>query len=195
MRPARLLALAIAGEAVLVLVAVVWMGLRDIPIRLGAGGWPRGVVIGGLAAGGLAIVKLYLLCRAPAVPGVPAVCRLYRDTLRPLFGAIGLRDVVVISVAAGVGEELLFRGAVQPELGLVPASIIFGVLHMGGRGTVAFGCWVAVMGVCLGGSPCGPRGCSHRSSRTPPTTRPRWPISDGVPTARRWDGPVNRSGH
>ena len=150
MRPARLLALAIAGEAVLVLVAVVWMGLRDIPIRLGAGGWPRGVVIGGLAAGGLAIVKLYLLCRAPAVPGVPAVCRLYRDTLRPLFGAIGLRDVVVISVAAGVGEELLFRGAVQPELGLVPASIIFGVLHMGGRGTVAFGCWVAVMGGVLG---------------------------------------------
>ena len=150
MQPSRLLVLAVAGEAVLVLVAIVWMGLRDIPFRLVSGWWFRDVAIGGVAAGGFAVVNLYLLCRAPAVPGVVAVRRFYRDTLRPLFGAIGFREVVVISVAAGVGEELFFRGVVQPELGLVPTSIIFGVLHMGGRGTVAFGCWVAIMGSVLG---------------------------------------------
>ena len=61
-----------------------------------------------------------------------------------------MSDVVVISIAAGIGEELFFRGVLQPEIGLVPASIVFGLLHMGGRGTFAFGCWVAVMGLALG---------------------------------------------
>ena len=30
---------------------------------------------------------------------------------------------------AGVGEEILFRGALQPLVGLVLASTIFGLLH------------------------------------------------------------------
>ena len=38
----------------------------------------------------------------------------------------------------------------QPEIGLIPASLVFGALHMGGRGTLAFGCWVAIMGAALG---------------------------------------------
>ena len=67
-----------------------------------------------------------------------------------MFARIGLREVIVIAAAAGIGEELLFRGVLQPEIGLIPASLVFGVLHMGGRGTLAFGCWVAIMGAALG---------------------------------------------
>ena len=59
--------------------------------------------------------------------------------------------MIVISVAAGVGEELLFRGALQAEAGLVTASIVFGLLHIGGRDTMVFGGWVMVMGAGLGG--------------------------------------------
>lgn len=38
-------------------------------------------------------------------------------------------DVVFIALLAAFGEELLFRGALQPLIGLVPAALIFGLLH------------------------------------------------------------------
>ena len=40
-------------------------------------------------------------------------------------------DLVLVSVFSGVGEEALFRGALQPEIGLVAASLLFGVAHVG----------------------------------------------------------------
>ena len=146
----QLLTLVVGVEAMLVLVASLWMWLRDIPVSLGAGSWLGDALKGAVVAGGLAAVNFYLIYCAPELPGVRAVRRLYRDTLKPLFGTVGRREVLVISVAAGIGEELLFRGVLQPEVGLVPASLIFGVLHMGGSGTFAFSCWVTVMGGVLG---------------------------------------------
>ena len=144
-----LVTIALAGEGALVVIALVWQRLRDIPMAMG-GLW-EGVLIGTGAAVVLALFNWYVLCRAPGVRPVTAIRRLYRESLRPLFGGVGAADAVVISVAAGIGEELLFRGVLQPEVGLVLASVIFGVLHMGGTGTLVFGCWVAVMGAVMGG--------------------------------------------
>ncbi|HEV1998302.1 MAG TPA: CPBP family intramembrane glutamic endopeptidase [Candidatus Dormibacteraeota bacterium] len=36
---------------------------------------------------------------------------------------------VALALAAGIGEELLFRGALQPRLGIVAAALLFAVLH------------------------------------------------------------------
>ena len=146
----QLLAVAIGGESLLVVVALTWIWLRAIPVQVTGGPWPRDAALGVAAAGVLAVINWALLCRVPAVAGVRAIRRLCWGTLRPLFAAVSVRDVVVISVAAGVGEELLFRGTLQPEVGLVAASVIFGLLHMGGRGTLVFGCWVMAMGAALG---------------------------------------------
>ena len=144
-----LVALAIAGEGALVVVALVWQRLRGLPLEIG--GLSEGVVVGVAAAAVFALANWYLLCRAPILPGVTAVRRLYRTMFKPLFDGVGPVDLVVISVAAGIGEELLFRGVLQTEFGVVTASLVFGLLHMGGSGTFAFGCWVAVMGGALGG--------------------------------------------
>jgi membrane protease YdiL (CAAX protease family) len=38
---------------------------------------------------------------------------------------------VLVSVFSGVGEEALFRGALQPEIGLIAASLLFGAAHVG----------------------------------------------------------------
>jgi len=38
-------------------------------------------------------------------------------------------EVVFISMCAGVGEELLFRGAIQPFIGVVLTSIVFVAIH------------------------------------------------------------------
>ncbi len=45
------------------------------------------------------------------------------------LNAIELRHVVVFSLLAAFPEELLFRGALQPEVGLVMAAVVFGALH------------------------------------------------------------------
>jgi membrane protease YdiL (CAAX protease family) len=74
----------------------------------------------------------------------------YREVLEPTFARIGRGDVLAISLAAGVCEELLFRGAIQQEWGLLPASLLFGAAHLGGSGTVGFGIWAGLIGVFLG---------------------------------------------
>lgn len=35
----------------------------------------------------------------------------------------------LIGLSAGIGEELLFRGALQPRYGIIPTSILFALLH------------------------------------------------------------------
>ncbi len=60
-----------------------------------------------------------------------------RKLLGPLFTHAGWREVALLSLAAGVGEEMLFRGLLQQGLSnvwgsgvaLVVASATFGVLH------------------------------------------------------------------
>ncbi|MFN8008547.1 MAG: CPBP family intramembrane glutamic endopeptidase [Terriglobia bacterium] len=41
-----------------------------------------------------------------------------------------LREIAVISLLSGFAEELFFRGACQPVIGLIPASVLFGVAHL-----------------------------------------------------------------
>ena len=140
---------ALAGEGLLAGVALVWIRLRGLGV--GVGDLLSGLWMGLGAAVLLGLVNYGVLRLAPPVQPVRAIRRLYRETLEPLFAAVGPLEVVVVSVAAGVGEELLFRGAVQAEFGLVTASVVFGLAHVGGRPSVVFGLWVAVMGFGLGG--------------------------------------------
>jgi uncharacterized protein len=45
-------------------------------------------------------------------------------------GASGLWKAVLISLVAGVTEELFFRGAVQPRFGLLPTAVFFTAAHV-----------------------------------------------------------------
>jgi membrane protease YdiL (CAAX protease family) len=148
-RSISLLRLAILGEGLFVLIALVWVWWRETSFVLG--GAVEGVIIGVLAAGGLGALNYYLLVGAPDMAGVRSIRRFYAETLKPIFGNVSPTEIAVISLAAGIGEELLFRGVLQAEMGLVSASVIFGFLHMSGASTVVFGCWVMLMGGLLGG--------------------------------------------
>jgi len=50
------------------------------------------------------------------------------DVLLGNFDTVG--EWLVLAAAAGLSEELLFRGALQPIFGIVPTSIIFAVSHV-----------------------------------------------------------------
>jgi membrane protease YdiL (CAAX protease family) len=65
------------------------------------------------------------------------IVRFFDEVIRPLFRGTGTLGLAAISLAAGVGEEMLFRGLLQPVLGralgpwggLCVASLLFGLMH------------------------------------------------------------------
>ena len=65
-----------------------------------------------------------------------------------LVGQLNLRfiDIVFISFCAGAGEEILFRGAIQPYLGIWITAILFVALH----GYInPFNCSISIFGILL----------------------------------------------
>src|SRR5437764_9791991 len=55
---------------------------------------------------------------------------LHRDLRALLFPLTGA-EIVVLAVASSVGEEMFFRGALLPAIGLLGSSAIFALLHIG----------------------------------------------------------------
>lgn len=49
--------------------------------------------------------------------------------LAAALGELSLARCVLLALASGVGEEAFFRGALQPRVGWVAASLIFGLAH------------------------------------------------------------------
>jgi uncharacterized protein len=42
---------------------------------------------------------------------------------------LGWNEILFVSFCAGVGEEILFRGAIQPFIGIILTSIVFVAIH------------------------------------------------------------------
>jgi len=55
--------------------------------------------------------------------------RALADGLARLLGPLETRHVVVLALVSGIAEEAFFRGALQPRVGLVWASLVFGLAH------------------------------------------------------------------
>ncbi|MCK5689408.1 CPBP family intramembrane metalloprotease [Myxococcota bacterium] len=53
------------------------------------------------------------------------------DEFKIIFSGLKYSEIALIALASGVAEEALFRGVLQPALGLWIATAIFGVLHVG----------------------------------------------------------------
>jgi membrane protease YdiL (CAAX protease family) len=83
----------------------------------------------GLAAAGV-MTWLSVGSDALARTLTPDLARRVDESSNRLFGQVGDPfGVAVLAVSAGVCEEVLFRGAIQPRLGLVWTSIVFAALH------------------------------------------------------------------
>jgi membrane protease YdiL (CAAX protease family) len=132
------------------LVALAWWAARVLALRPQWGSPGRDIVIGLAAAIVLALINYLLLTRAPANWVVNGVRAVYRQTIVPLFGGLHPAGVVLIGAAAGIGEEWLFRGIVQPLAGLIATSVLFGIAHIGGRRMLPFGVWAMAMGLVMG---------------------------------------------
>jgi membrane protease YdiL (CAAX protease family) len=68
-----------------------------------------------------------------------------------ILGPLTMAEVVLLALLSSVAEEAFFRGAMQPTLGFVLTSLIFGLLHIGPSKTYLP--WMAMaiaMGFALG---------------------------------------------
>jgi membrane protease YdiL (CAAX protease family) len=148
MDPRRLLPIVALGEGILLAVACLASWYLHVPLTFGDPVW--GVLWGTLAAVLLGVVNLaFLRARSNRWPGnaLRYVCRVI---VRPLFEHVTVWHILTVSILAGVAEELLFRGVLQPLVGLPLASLIFGAVHVGGRNFVAYGVWAACIGALFG---------------------------------------------
>lgn len=81
------------------------------------------------------LLGLAFLLTSPVTRRIRPLQRIY-EKIREILGAalpeLRLQEVLLLSCAAGVGEEVLFRGALQTVLGahgLWVSSLLFGALH------------------------------------------------------------------
>lgn len=79
---------------------------------------------------GLAIGVAIVLAWRIAVRHFHWAQSLYQD-FRNLLGPLTSREILILAAASAIGEELLFRGALLPWIGLLPQALIFALLHIG----------------------------------------------------------------
>ncbi len=147
-RPGLFTAIIVAGELALVPLAFfigwLWPDVGLQPIE-----WSRdGFILGLLAAIPPALGILWIM--SPAGRKLPFVAKV-NSMLRGIAGAtlqaLNPVHMALMASAAGVGEEVLFRGVLQPQLGIAITSLLFGLLH---PFTLAYAALVVLMGVYLG---------------------------------------------
>jgi membrane protease YdiL (CAAX protease family) len=154
--PSRFVRFGVLFYGAMALVAVLWrVGLYQEPIWFAVGtgqvgegaetpGW--GVQLAaGLAVALAVIVLSYVLTEATGWGR-----RLAQAMAEPLRG-LGVPDALLLAWASGLAEEMFFRGALQPRVGLVAASLLFGALHFAPRRELLpWTGFAVVMGFLLG---------------------------------------------
>ncbi len=108
------------------LAALVWDALREGPSRLLPS--PEAVPVGVSVVAGLTLAALVILLSQLLERRFVWARRLSR-TLAETIGPLSTTEIAVFSLASGIAEEMLFRGAMQPTLGLWLTSLIFGLAH------------------------------------------------------------------
>jgi membrane protease YdiL (CAAX protease family) len=120
----RFVGLTAVFYGMLFLAAVVFSALRNRDLSILGGSPFLNLSVGGITAWGTVALGVFLYRLLPVVQKLS-------DELAPrLVDGAGKRDLILVSVFSGIGEEAFFRGALQPELGLVAASVLFGALHV-----------------------------------------------------------------
>lgn len=117
--------LLIHQEGVIALVALIGLAIRDgSPLSglapRGSWVWSIGLgVVAGVAGSG----ALWLLRR------LPPLAELQRFQSRLVRGWTAA-DAASVAVISGLAEEALLRALLQPLIGLIPAALLFAVLHL-----------------------------------------------------------------
>lgn len=96
-------------------------------------------------------VALLVVALTPRLVERAEWARALHSELAPIIAPLSRTEITILALASGVAEEIFFRGAMQPVLGLVIASSIFGALHLGPRKAFpAWAVWAFALGLLFG---------------------------------------------
>jgi len=126
----KLLLLALLVEGGALIVALVLARLWGISLTPLSEHILRDILIGTAAAViPFALFVFSLSEKARTVPIIRSVRKTITGDIRTLFASTTVVDIFLISLLAGLAEELLFRGVIQATWGIIAASIFFGLVH------------------------------------------------------------------
>ncbi len=144
----RLLLIAFVSEGIVFGFALVLASWLQIDLAPAPSDVVRELVIGLLAT--VPLVVLFIASMSEYGDRIGVVSNLKRIMLqdvRRVFMHARFFDLLAIAVVAGIAEEMLFRGVVQTQLGLLPASILFGLVHFV---TLGYAVAATLMGIYIG---------------------------------------------
>jgi uncharacterized protein len=133
--PERFFKNACLFEAALILVAIVLGWLSGINPFASLNFSESAILYGSL--GTIPLFLLFLLLEQITAESVVTIRRFLLDTLGPALHRCDWADLFILAAIAGISEEVLFRGAIQPWMesswgitaGLVGSNILFGLVH------------------------------------------------------------------
>ncbi|MDX1528847.1 MAG: CPBP family intramembrane glutamic endopeptidase [Gammaproteobacteria bacterium] len=152
-RSSRFFWFACAAESALLIVAFVIARLVGHPLLTDLH-WSFEDFLLGLAASAPLLLVFWWMLRSSIEP-LARIRRILVSGLRPLFAPWSLLQLGIISVLAGICEEVLFRSVIQgalsvtagPVMALIVASVLFGVVHLV---TLGYAIIAGVIGAYLG---------------------------------------------
>lgn len=75
---------------------------------------------------------------------------LFENIMGPIFKNLNLFDILTLSFVAAFCEEVFFRGLLQQKIGIILASLAFGLLHLPGKKYWIYALWATGSGIVLG---------------------------------------------
>uniref|UniRef100_A9TU87 CAAX prenyl protease 2/Lysostaphin resistance protein A-like domain-containing protein n=1 Tax=Physcomitrium patens TaxID=3218 RepID=A9TU87_PHYPA len=109
--------------------------------------WHLGVTLG--------TVTLIASLRQILLSTWPEFSQSSRQSNKQVLSSLELNDYLLVSFLPGISEELLFRGAILPLIGVdwrgvVFSGLVFGILHISGGRNAAFAAWASFVGCVYG---------------------------------------------
>jgi membrane protease YdiL (CAAX protease family) len=136
------------GEALLLVAGLLWAWVRSVAVPFHFDLEALGQSVAVAAAFSIGNLSLYHLSKKLGYPS--AVHSFLEKEVLPLLRHIRIHELVLLVLLVGAGEELFFRGVLQAEIGLLAASVIFGILHGPARSLWPLAIWATLMGVLFG---------------------------------------------
>jgi uncharacterized protein len=129
----------------LVVAAALWSALRGREIHFLGHSVVASLLLGALTAA--VTISLGLL----AYRLLPVLREIAEELAPRLVDRADRSGLVLVAIFSGLGEETFFRGALQPEFGLVVASLVFGLVHVGpDRRYLLWTVWAVLVGFLFG---------------------------------------------
>jgi membrane protease YdiL (CAAX protease family) len=123
----RLIGTAVAVYATMAGIAIVWSLLTGRPLfwigdRPSFGSIVLWLILGSILGVAVVVLSRIFLDQYEWAQSLS-------DWFAEVLGPITARDALILALLSGFAEEMLFRGAIQPTIGLIPTTILFGLCH------------------------------------------------------------------